>query len=260
MTEKKSTYSDTQPARDGEKLNDLLAVREQLALLDPHCITAGTTYAVKSINSMIEAERNPKRMSYANENDKPHDNCIGANVAVPREELEAVRNTAANATLGSMAESIRGVRAWADRMLGIAPRTVKGETMDEQTKRIRNALIKLTPEKACDIDRILLEPTEEKTRLQFKPLLNNLSERKHSHYFKKCPYDVVDVYRVLALFGVTDQALGHAIKKLLVAGGRGAGKDITQDVQEAIDTCERFIEMRREDVAGSLAILDLMTA
>lgn len=71
-------------------------------------------------------------------------------------------------------------------------------------------------------------------------------ERKHSHYHKKCPYDSIDVYRVLELFEVTNPCLQHAIKKLLVAGGRGS-KDINKDVQEAIDTLNRWIEMRRED-------------
>ena len=71
--------------------------------------------------------------------------------------------------------------------------------------------------------------------------------RKHAHYFKPCPYAEVDVYRTLQLFGVTDQALGHAIKKLLVAGGRGGGKDQSKDIQEAIDTLERWKEMREEE-------------
>ena len=73
--------------------------------------------------------------------------------------------------------------------------------------------------------------------------------RKHSHYFKACPYQRIDIYRVLSLFGVTDQALGHAVKKLLVAGGRGAGKDIHRDIQEAVDTLQRWQEMRDEDRA-----------
>ncbi len=74
-------------------------------------------------------------------------------------------------------------------------------------------------------------------------------QRKHSHYFKSVKgIDMIDVYRVLELFGVTDQALGHAIKKLLVAGGRGH-KDIEKDVQEAIDTLQRWQEMRVEDGA-----------
>jgi len=77
---------------------------------------------------------------------------------------------------------------------------------------------------------------------------------KHSHYKKPVAgLQFVDVYRVLALFGVTDPCLQHAVKKLLVAGGRGA-KDISQDVQEAIDTLQRWQEMRVEDSrAGKLA-------
>ena len=72
---------------------------------------------------------------------------------------------------------------------------------------------------------------------------------KHSHYKKPVAgLQFVDVYRVLALFGVTDPCIQHAVKKLLVAGGRGA-KDISQDVQEAIDTLQRWQEMRREDAA-----------
>jgi hypothetical protein len=70
---------------------------------------------------------------------------------------------------------------------------------------------------------------------------------KHSHYKKPVAgLQFVDVYRVLALFGVTDPCIQHAVKKMLAAGGRGA-KDISQDVQEAIDTLQRWQEMRAED-------------
>lgn len=73
--------------------------------------------------------------------------------------------------------------------------------------------------------------------------------KKHSHYFKDVStLNTVDVYRILKLFNVTDPCLQHATKKLLVAGGRGAGKDIDRDVQEAIDTLLRWQEMRREDM------------
>ena len=72
--------------------------------------------------------------------------------------------------------------------------------------------------------------------------------RKHGHYFKPVAgLQHVDVYRTLELFGVTDPCLQHALKKLLVAGGRGAGKDIRQDVAEAIDSLQRWQEMRAED-------------
>lgn len=72
---------------------------------------------------------------------------------------------------------------------------------------------------------------------------------KHGHYFRDVAHlQTIDVYRVLELFGVTDQALGHAIKKLVVAGGRGH-KDVGKDVSEAIDTLVRWQNMRHEDEA-----------
>lgn len=71
--------------------------------------------------------------------------------------------------------------------------------------------------------------------------------RKHNHYFKDVSgLTHVDVYRVLELYNVTDPCIQHAVKKLLVAGGRGAGKDISRDIQEAIDTLERWKEMQAE--------------
>lgn len=72
---------------------------------------------------------------------------------------------------------------------------------------------------------------------------------KHSHYFKPIPPGTthIDVYRVLAMFDVADPCIQHAIKKLLVAGGRGAGKDPATDVQEAIDSLERWKGVRVED-------------
>jgi len=69
--------------------------------------------------------------------------------------------------------------------------------------------------------------------------------KAHSHYFKPLPAGVthVDVYHVLRLFEVTDPCIAHAVKKLLVPGGRGAGKDAAQDVQEAIDSLKRYQEL-----------------
>lgn len=69
----------------------------------------------------------------------------------------------------------------------------------------------------------------------------------HGHYKKSVVHlSTVDVYRVLDLFEVTHPALQHAIKKLLVAGGRGA-KSADQDVKEAIDSLNRWNQMRQED-------------
>ncbi len=73
--------------------------------------------------------------------------------------------------------------------------------------------------------------------------------RVYSHYFKDVrKLEVVDVYRVLKLFDIVDPCIQHAVKKLLVAGGRGM-KTIDRDILEAIATLERWKEMRKEDSA-----------
>ena len=71
--------------------------------------------------------------------------------------------------------------------------------------------------------------------------------RNHGHYFKNVSHlKEVDFYRIADLFGITDQAIGHAVKKLLVPGIRGA-KGFRQDIQEAVDTLNRRLEMLDED-------------
>ena len=71
--------------------------------------------------------------------------------------------------------------------------------------------------------------------------------KEHNHYFKNVEHlDYIDVYRIIELFNITDPCLQHALKKLLVAGGRGH-KDINRDIQDVIDSCQRWQEMREED-------------
>ena len=73
------------------------------------------------------------------------------------------------------------------------------------------------------------------------------AHQNHDHYFKDVQtLKSVDVYRVLVLFGVTNPCLQHAIKKLLCAGNRGV-KDELKDVQEAIASLLRYLEMQTED-------------
>ena len=75
-----------------------------------------------------------------------------------------------------------------------------------------------------------------------------VTKSRHSHYFKDVSsLKSVDVYRVLDLFGVTHPCAQHAIKKLLVAGQRGGGKDMERDVREAGDTINRWLQMIAED-------------
>jgi len=70
---------------------------------------------------------------------------------------------------------------------------------------------------------------------------------KYNHYFKDVSnLESIDIYRVLDLWEVTHPCLQHAAKKILVAGNRGH-KDISKDIQEAIDSLERWQEMNKED-------------
>lgn len=77
----------------------------------------------------------------------------------------------------------------------------------------------------------------------------NAELRKHAHYFKPVAnLTEIDIYRVCDLFAVDDPsgATQHAIKKLLLPGQRGA-KDRRKDLQEAIDTLQRRLQMLDED-------------
>lgn len=77
----------------------------------------------------------------------------------------------------------------------------------------------------------------------------------HDHYKKDIKHlGSLDVYRVLDLYGVTQPAIQHAVKKLLCAGQRGA-KDYERDLREAIDSIERALQMAVEDCNGDMATL-----
>lgn len=83
--------------------------------------------------------------------------------------------------------------------------------------------------------------------LMFNTNQSKSDTKKHNHYFKNVKHlEYIDVYRVLDLFEVTNPSIQHAIKKLLVAGGRGT-KDTNKDIQEAIDSLIRYQEMVSED-------------
>ena len=74
---------------------------------------------------------------------------------------------------------------------------------------------------------------------------------RHNHYYKNVEnLSEIDIYRVLDLFDVHSHALGHAVKKIMCAGGRGV-KDHDKDIQEAIETLVRYQQMRAEDSLGA---------
>ena len=56
----------------------------------------------------------------------------------------------------------------------------------------------------------------------------------------------VDVYDILRAFNVTDPAIQHAVKKLLCTGIRGH-KDSRQDLEEAVQSIERALDVVKVD-------------
>ncbi len=85
-------------------------------------------------------------------------------------------------------------------------------------------------------------PLPENNHIPASPLKLN---EEYPHYYKNVSrLAVLDVYRVLDLFEVTNPCVAHAVKKLLVIGDRGS-KDFDTDLKEAIDTLKRLQDMRK---------------
>lgn len=121
----------------------------------------------------------------------------------------------------------------------------------------KTACFELSQGEPVIIDGILCAPgtvtyKTNRTQEQFDEHLRTTSctgqDRKHSHYFKDVSkLDVIDVYRIIDLWKITDPCDQHALKKILCPGGRGH-KDIIQDTQDVIDTMQRKLEMFSENV------------
>lgn len=68
------------------------------------------------------------------------------------------------------------------------------------------------------------------------------------YYDKRLPDGtLLDVYAICQLYGVTAPPVFHAIKKLLRAGKGSGGKSLQQDVAEARNALNRFLEMTVEE-------------
>lgn len=77
-----------------------------------------------------------------------------------------------------------------------------------------------------------------------------LTQSEHSLKYPKYFKDVtnlreIDVYLVHQLFGIDDPsgAIQHASKKLLLSGVRTGGKSKYEDIREARDTLNRWLEI-----------------
>ena len=56
----------------------------------------------------------------------------------------------------------------------------------------------------------------------------------------------LDPYRIADIYGITNHAQFHALKKILCAGKRGGGKTFLQDIREARQALDRLIAMEEE--------------
>lgn len=69
---------------------------------------------------------------------------------------------------------------------------------------------------------------------------------KYPQYYKDVRgYDFLDVYAVHSVFGINDPSgcIQHASKKLLLSGTRTGGKSAYDDIREARDTLNRYLEL-----------------
>lgn len=76
--------------------------------------------------------------------------------------------------------------------------------------------------------------------------MNVLKSDVGSHYRFSYKGVSLDPYRVFLVWGITDPALQHAIKKLGMAGQRGA-KGFRRDLIEAKASIDRRLQMLEED-------------
>lgn len=107
------------------------------------------------------------------------------------------------------------------------------------------------------VKRILWRRDHNITGLSCMPMRESLNNKiataevarqggEHSHYKKDVSHlNVIDPYRIADLYGLHPCA-DHIMKKSLCAGNRGH-KDTLRDIQDIIDTAERWKQMIEED-------------
>ena len=67
---------------------------------------------------------------------------------------------------------------------------------------------------------------------------------KYDKYFKDVSkFQKIDIYQVIRLWDIKDHELGHAVKKLLLCGQRVGGKSRFEEITEARDTLNRWLEI-----------------
>jgi len=74
----------------------------------------------------------------------------------------------------------------------------------------------------------------------------NMKQDQGAHYRFEYNGIKLDPARICKIYGINSLLVGQAIKKLLVAGGRG-NKNREQDLRDVICAIERELEMIEED-------------
>ena len=69
----------------------------------------------------------------------------------------------------------------------------------------------------------------------------------HSHYFRYVGgLEYIDYYRLADLYAINHPCQAHVFKKIICTGERGH-KELQHDIQDMIDTLERWKDMIQED-------------
>lgn len=88
---------------------------------------------------------------------------------------------------------------------------------------------------------------DERAPVAHNHIVEPTNAQKYPQYFKDISgLDELDVYLLLELFPVKSHAIGHAIKKLLLPGVRTGGKSTVDDVREARDTLNRWLQIQEQ--------------
>lgn len=76
--------------------------------------------------------------------------------------------------------------------------------------------------------------------------LKTMAEKYPAYYKSVGDMSEVDVYAIHHLFNLQDPsgAIHHASKKLLLSGVRTGGKSVKDDIREARDTLNRWLELQ----------------
>lgn len=93
--------------------------------------------------------------------------------------------------------------------------------------------------------------SEHRTARQISPIQDSPSTmaQKYPKYYKSVDgLKEIDVYAVHQLFDIQDPsgAIQHASKKLLLSGVRTGGKTKFDDIREARDTLNRWLEIHKD--------------